>query len=40
MGNPVADVYTVSVSDAQPGVLGLPVAPASAQEAAAPPTGD
>lgn len=40
LGNRVADVYTVSVSPGQPGVLRLPVVPATSQEVAAPPTGD
>ncbi len=40
LGNRAADTYTVSISPAQPGVLQVPVVPASAQEVSAPPTGD
>lgn len=40
LGNRIADVYTVSVSPAQPGVLQLPVVPAATQQVSSPPTGD
>lgn len=39
-GNRVADTYTVTVTRVHPSVLALPVAPASGQDAWAPPTGD
>lgn len=40
LGNRTADTYTVTVTSAHPSVLRLPVAPASSQGAASPPTGD